>query len=175
MTDAERFQREYRLFIGAERPEERRLRPLIDTMPNVKVRPPPEALSRGGFIAGACHQQCHDTAARMPAVTHIFGWTVSRHYYSSHSVLRDPDGTYRCITPGHVDATELDENGFFDFRIDAEFIWANGGMYRGFRAAEPGEAIIRRDVRRIARAYQDLLERIRGGALTFEQAQQLRL
>jgi len=53
VTDAERFQGEYRLFLGAERQEERLLRPLIDAMPGVKVRPPPAALGQAGFVAGA--------------------------------------------------------------------------------------------------------------------------
>ena len=174
MSDVERFKREYGLFLGAERAEERRLRSLIDALPSVRIKAAAEALRDVGFVAGACHQQCHDVAARLPAVTHVFGWTVNPLYYSCHSVLRDPGGGYRCITPGHVDAKGLDDNGCFEFRIDPQFTWMNGGMYRGLEPGIPGWAIIRRDARQVDRAYRGLLDRIQRGELTFDEAAQLR-
>lgn len=174
MTDLERFKQEYALFLGAERAEERRLRSIIDALPSVKVKAAVETLRRVGFVPGACHQQCHDVAARLPAVTHVFGWTVNPLYYSCHSVLLDPGGGYRCITPGHVGAADLDNNGCFEFRVDAEFTWMNGGMYRGFDPASPDWATIRRDVRQVDRIYRNLLARIRRSELTFGEAVQLR-
>lgn len=92
MRDFERFKQDYGLFLGAERAEEQQLRPLIDALTSARIKAAAETLGRAGFVAGACHQQCYDVAVRLPAVTHVFGWTVNPLYYSCHSVLRDPRG-----------------------------------------------------------------------------------
>jgi hypothetical protein len=61
----------------------------------------------------------------------VFGWTVSRHIYLSHSVMRMADGRLHCITPGHTD--ELNDDGCFKFCEDRAYSfdgqWRRNGVF----------------------------------------------
>lgn len=163
-------------YLGAQRPWENRLRPVLDILPRSKVKAgDPDELAKLGYRRGECHTNCRRATAADPLMQQVVGWTVTRNAYHLHSVLRAPGGGLHCITPDHTD--ELDVDGLFDFVIDDEFTLEGAGPFlrRDGEYANPiMHALIRRDVENCVRHHEALLERVRHGELTCEEAALLR-
>lgn len=173
MTDADRFFDTFVYYMRAPSPEEDALRAEIDALVIVKVKAGDDpALEAQGFRRGECHRNCIAATAAGKGVQ-LFGWTVSRHIYLSHSVMRMPDGSLHCITPGHTD--ELDGDGCFEFCLDPAYSFDGQWMRRNGVFPPRSTAIIRRDPELVRRHYTDLHERVGNGSLTYDQAVRLGL
>lgn len=98
----------------------------------------------------------------------MFGWTVAADRYLSHSVLRLPDGGLQCVTPDHTD--KLDPNGRFPFVEDADVTCNGQRMFWRGDWLHPFNPIVRRDPEAMQARCKVIAERIRDGAISYEEA-----
>lgn len=168
MNDADRFFDRFVYYLRPPSPEEDALRAEIDAMTPLRVRAGDSAaLEMQGFRKGECHRNCIAAAAAGDG-EQVFGWTVSRYIYLSHSVMRMPDGRLLCVTPGHTD--ELDGEGCFQFCPDPTFSFDGQWMRRNGVCPPRSISVIRRDPDLVGRHYRGLHDRVRSGAITYEEA-----
>jgi hypothetical protein len=173
MTDADRFFDKFVYYVRPPTPEEDALRAEIDALSPIRVKAGDSAgLALQGFREGDCHRNCI-AAAETGKGEQVFGWTVTPHVYFSHSVMRMPDGGFRCITPGHTD--QLDDDGCFLFCEDPAYSFDGQWMRRNGVFPARSTAVIRRDPDLVRRHYTDLQERVTSGTITFEEAVALSL
>jgi hypothetical protein len=173
VTDADRFFDAFVYYMRAPSPEEDALRAEIDALMPVRVKSGDDlVLEAQGFRRGECHRNCL-AAAGAGSGEQVFGWTISRHIYLSHSVMRMAEGSLHCITPGHTD--ELDDDGCFRFCEDRAYSFDGQWMRRNGVFPARSTAIIRRDPELVRRNYTDLHERVSSGSLTYDQAMKLGL
>lgn len=168
MDDADRFFDKFVYYLRPPSPEEDSLRAEIDALTPMRIKAGDSAdLARRGFVEGECHRNCIAAAAAGNG-EQVFGWTVTPHVYFSHSVMRMPDESLRCITPGHTD--ELDDEGCYEFREDTAYTFDGQWMRRNGVFPARSTAVIRRDPDLVRRHYMDLHERVRSGAISFDEA-----
>ncbi|MBI1198537.1 MAG: hypothetical protein GC203_11800 [Phenylobacterium sp.] len=168
MTDADRFFEKFVYYLRPPSPEEDALRMEIDALTPARVKAGDSArLEQEGFRVGECHRNCI-AAAAAGVGEQVFGWTITRHVYLSHSVMRMPDGGLQCITPGHTD--ELGDEGCFQFCPDPAYCFDGRWMRRNGVFPAHSTAIIRRNPDFVRRHYADLHERVGNGSLTYEEA-----
>lgn len=171
MTEADRFFDAFVYYLRPLSPEEDALRAEIDQLAPMKVKAGDDlVLEARGFRRGECHRNCIAAAAAGRS-EQVFGWTVTRHIYLSHSVMRIADGGLHCITPGHTD--ELDDDGCFQFREDRAYSFDGQWMRRNGLFPARSTAIIRRNPELVRRHYTKLHERVKSGTLTYDQAVKL--
>ncbi len=175
LHEAAAFQSKHHAFMGPPRPWETELAPLLAQLPRVRVKAgEPRQLAAAGYMTGGCHANCRRATSADPTLVQLVGWTETPHVYHLHSVLRRPDGSLHCITPGHTD--ELGDDGCFAFVVDEAFELEGPGtlLRRGGEYANPiMHALIRKDPSAVAARYEALWERVRQGELTSEAATQL--
>jgi hypothetical protein len=169
--EVNRFNLKYMFHARDPSEAEDRLCAEIDALPSVKVeRGDDAALTARGFRVGECHRNCI-TAAADGQGEHLFGWTVTRDIYLSHSVLRLIDGRLVCITPEHTD--EFDGQGCFEFRIDPAITCDGVRTSRNSEELRQPSSVTRRDPARVQARFGGLRDRIQSGELSCEQAEQL--
>jgi hypothetical protein len=169
--EVNRFNVKYMFHARDPSDSEDRLWAEIDNLRSVKVgRGDDAALMARGFRTGECHRNCVAAAADGRG-EHLFGWTVTREIYLSHSVLRLVDGLLVCITPEHTD--ELDAQGCFEFKIDPWITCDGVRTWRNGEELRQPSAVIRRDPVRVQARFSRLRDRIESGELSFARAERL--
>jgi hypothetical protein len=166
-----RFNKKYMFYARDPSEAEARLCAEIDCLPSIRVeRGDDAALVARGYRVGECHRNCMAAAANGEG-EHLYGWTVTREVYFSHSILRLADSRLVCITPEHTD--ELDAKGCFEFRIDSAISCDGNRMWRHGEELRQPSSVIRRDPAVVQERFARLRDGIQAGELSFDEVEQL--